>query len=537
MNRGVFMYKRACAVFFVFCLMIGVVYARLVIIEESGADTAAVRGHTVSLKVSQSRGMIYDHKLKPLVNFENENYIAVKPSLSSFENVREIIPEQFKNAVFDEISNGRIAVFPSAEKVIGSDALSFNCVKRYADDGLCVHTVGYVNSDGEGVSGIEKYYDKLLNEQKGTLKIVCDVDARSNALQGENLSAESENYNSFAGVALTIDRDIQKICENALQEFNIGKGAAVVLDIKTSEIRGIASVPEFSQNNPASSLGSEDAPFINRAVTPYAVGSVFKVVVSAAALENGIKTSTSYNCAGNIKLGTQQFNCHKKTGHGVLNMYSATAQSCNPYFINLALMTGKSSICEMASNLGLGKQIEICDGWYAKSGILPDAESLVSQQDVANLAFGQGNLLASPLQMAAVYAAIANDGVYRAPSLMQSVIDKNRNEIMRAELPANRRAMSEETAALIKEMLLETVEKGSGSKAKPDGMRVAGKTATAQSGEFDETGDETVRSWFCGFFPYEAPQYAVAVLKEDGNGGSADCAPVFRYIAENVSKK
>lgn len=528
------MYKRVYAVFFIFCLLIGVVYARLVIIEESGVNTAAVRGHTVSVPVSRSRGMIYDYKLRPLVNSENEGYVAVKPTLSAFEKIKDKIPEQYKNAVFNEISKGRIAVFPSSEKIIGSDSLSFSSVNRYYDDGLCVHTVGYINSDGKGVSGIEKYYDKLLNSEKGSLKIVCEVDARSNALEGEALRAEGDNYNSFAGVALTIDRDIQNICENALKEFNIDKGAAVVLDVKTSEIRAMASVPEFSQNDPAKALESEGAPFINRAITPYAVGSVFKIVVSAAALETGIKTETSYNCQGSVKLGTQQFNCHKKAGHGVLNMFSATAQSCNPYFINLALMTGKKSICTMAANLGLGKQIELCDGWYAKAGIMPTSERLVSQQDIANLAFGQGELLASPLQMAAVYAAIANGGVYRAPSLMQSIIDKNRTEIMRAELPANRRAMSEKTADLVKEMLLETVEKGSGSKAKPDNMKVAGKTATAQSGEFNEAGEEKTRSWFCGFFPYENPQYAVAVLKEDGNGGSADCGPVFRYIAENV---
>lgn len=530
------MCKRTASLFFVFCLLVGVVYARLIIIVEGGYNTASVRGHTVSATVSESRGMIYDCRLRPLVNCENESFIAVKPSLRSFESVKEKIPEQLRDNVLKEISGGRIAVFKSAGVISNTDAVSFSAVKRYSDDGLCVHTVGYIDSDKKGVSGVEKYYDNLLNSKSGSLKIICDVDAHSNALEGEKLKVQSENYNSRAGVALTVDRDIQKICEDALKEYGIEKGAAVVLDVKTAQIRAMASVPEFSQNEPAKSLNDKNSPFINRAITPYAVGSIFKAVVSAAALESGIESSTQFNCEGNIKVGSQVFNCHKKTGHGVLNLYSATANSCNPYFINLALMTGKEKICEMAGNLGLGKQIELCDGWFAPGGVLPDAASLVSPQDLANLAFGQGKLLASPLQMAAVYAAVANSGVYRTPSLMQSITDENRIEIMRAELPANRRVMSESTAEIIKETLLETVENGSGRAAKPDGIKVAGKTATAQSGEFDEDKNEIVRTWFCGFFPYESPEYSVAIIKEDGNGGAADCAPVFKYIAEKISQ-
>ena len=165
---------------------------------------------------------------------------------------------------------------------------------------------------------------------------------------------------------------------------------------------------------------------------------------------------------------------------------------------------------------------------------MPSAEEIKSSQDRANLSFGQGRLLASPLQMTAVYAAIANGGVYRAPSLMRSIIDKNRLEYMRAQLPFSRRVMTEETAQKVGELLNFTTENGSASKAKPDNMRIAGKTATAQSGQFDSNGNEITQSWFCGYFPYETPKYAVTVLKENGRGGSSDCAPVFKYIAENI---
>lgn len=535
MDRGVFlMLKRTVILFFIFCFVIGILFTRLAVIEEGGVNFASISGHSISKIVAQSRGMIYDCNLRPLVNAQNSNYIAVKPSLSSFERINDIVPYELKNGLLAEISHGRIGTFKSNTAILSADATSFSAVERYFDNGICVHTIGYVNSELEGVSGIEKYYNEMLNNNGGTLKAICEIDARQNVLEGEKIKFEGDNYNSKAGIELTIDKETQEITENALERFNISKGAIVILDVKTSEIRAIASVPEFSQNDIAKSLNANNSPFINRAITPYSVGSIFKVVVSASALENGIKTDFSYTCNGKIKLGNQVFNCHKKSGHGVLDMNSGMAQSCNPYFISLAQKTGENAICSMARNLGLGKEIELCDGWYSPSGNMPKEEDIVSPQDLANLAFGQGELLASPLQMAAVYCAIANDGIYRAPSLMKAIVNENRVEIMKAQLPASRRAMSEKTAQTVKSLLLNTVEAGSGKRAKPENMRVAGKTATAQSGEFDENKNEITRSWFCGFFPYDEPKYSVAILKENGEGGSKDCAPVFKFIAENV---
>ena len=137
---------------------------------------------------------------------------------------------------------------------------------------------------------------------------------------------------------LTVDRDIQKLCESALGKFDIDSGAVVVLDSATSEIRAMASTPSFDRNAPEKSLNDSSSPFLNRAITPYSVGSVFKAVVACAALENGISTSYSIVCNGKYDLnGEISFGCFKKTGHGNMNMYSAMAESCNPYFISLAL--------------------------------------------------------------------------------------------------------------------------------------------------------------------------------------------------------
>lgn len=530
------MYKRSAALFFVCCLFLGVLCARLLIINEMQVKNTVYTANTISAVADRSRGVIYDCSLNRLVNSESVSMLAVKPDINSLLENNNYILNDDKNSIFNDIQSGKIGLarYNGSGYSANSDSILFTKYNRYKQNGEAVHLVGYINSDGEGVCGIEKYYNSLLSSKSGSLKIICSVDAYRKALRGEKMKIESNNYNTSAGVELTVDIRIQQLCEKALEQFGIECGAIVALEVGTSEIKAMASAPEFSQLNPAEYLDNDNAPFINRAITPYSVGSVFKPVVAAAALENGITADLEYFCNGSLTLGEVSFGCHRKYGHGQMNMFSAMVDSCNPYFINLALNVGKTPVCDMAQRLGLGKSIELCDGWYTEKGIMPEADSLVSEQDLANLAFGQGRLLASPLQMAAVYAAIANEGVYRAPSLMRAIIDENRIEIMRAELPASRRAMSVQTAETLKELLHETVEKGSSGRAKPESVSAAGKTATAQSGQFKNTGEEITQSWFCGFFPYDSPKYALAILKENGQGGSADCAPVFRFLADGI---
>ena len=521
------MQKRVVALFFSFSLVFGLLCLRIVQINDTAvvSDAAATKS-SLTATVSETRGNIYDCEKRPLVNEENELFVAIKPTLSALNAASAVIGDTDKDALYETVNDGKIALAPATGTLETDEAKTVTAV----------HLIGYVNGDGEGVSGIEKYYDTILKNASGTLKATYPVDALGHILEGGEISFASENYHSPAGVMLTLDRDIQTIAQDALQKFEIDVGAVVVLDAKTAEIRAVASVPAFNQNHPEESLGAENAPFVNRAITPYSVGSVFKAVVAAAAIENGVDTAFHYTCNGNYTIGETVFNCHDRAGHGTQNMSEAMANSCNPYFIELALKTGADAVCAMGENLGLGAQIELADGFYTETGIMPDKTSIASKQDLANLAFGQGQLLTSPLQMAAVYAAIANDGIYRAPSLMKAIVDASGEEVQRAFLPVSRRAMSKTTAETVGALLHDTVETGSGKKAKPSSCSAAGKTGTAQSGWIKEDGTEVTQSWYCGYFPYEEPQYVVTVLKENGEGGSVDCAPVFAYVADEILK-
>ena len=152
----------------------------------------------------------------------------------------------------------------------------------------------------------------------------------------------------------------------------------------------------------------------------------------------------------------------------------------------------------------------------------------------ANFSFGQGLLMASPVQVAASYAAIANNGIYNQPLVIKSMVDENKIEFKEVASPPSRRVVSEKTSKTVKKALEKAVNEGSGKSAKPSNTTASGKTATAQSGWY-ANGMEITHSWFAGFFPSDNPKYVVVILKENGKSGSYDCAPIFKSIAELIT--
>ena len=259
--------------------------------------------------------------------------------------------------------------------------------------------------------------------------------------------------------------------------------------------------------------------------------SVFKPFVASVAIENNI--SPLYECTGNIQIGNTYFKCSNHTPHGKVSMNSAMCLSCNTYFIALGQTLGAEKLISLSSDFGLGKSVELADNFYLKSGKLPTAESINSPPSLANLSFGQGELLASPLQMAVAYSVFANGGFYRAPTLMKAIIDEDGNTIQKVNLPQKYRILNEDTARRIDEILEDVVTNGNGNKAYSFITSNRGKTATAQSGWY-ENGREINHTWFCGYFMANNKTYVVAIFKEDGISGANDCAPVFKELSENI---
>lgn len=527
------MYKRIGTAFFGLIIIFGILITNLgIIFSNAGVRESSLNRNTRSIEVSQSRGMIYDRNMKKIVNNSTETVTVALPTENAFNIVKNYINNEQSQAFYENIKNGKVSILNIPERFYEKHIKSVDCVMRYSDNQPCVHLIGHLDENGQGAMGLENVYESYLSLNKGSLKAYWNIDALGNILTGEGINYKSENYLSPAGIQLTIDLDIQKIAEDSLEKTGISKGAVVVLNSYTNEILAIASAPTFNPNDISSSLNNADSPFINRSLTPYSVGSVFKPIVAACAIENNI--DLTHNCTGSITINGTTFRCSNNNAHGVVDMNSAMEESCNTYFIALGQKIGKEKLISLCSDFGLGKSIEIADNFYAQSGILPSTESVNSAQSLANLSFGQGNLLASPLQMAVAYSCFANGGYYRPPTLMKGIIDESGKTIQKVELPQNYRILNKSTVTALNSILGNVVKSGNGKLANSEKTENHGKTATAQSGWY-ENEREITHTWFCGYFIHKDTTYTVVIFKDDGYSGAVDCAPAFKYIADGIA--
>ena len=528
------LWKRITGVFLIFCLMMGYLSLRIYEINNSKYSQAAAQNNSKTITAATSRGTVYDCNMKKLTNNDTEYYAAVKPTTQALSKLNGLISSDEMEKIVSEMSLG----LPSVVKV---NAASIDCddiriietKKRYSDNQPASNVIGYLESGTlKGISGIEKIYDKWLSDAQGTITVTYSVDATGKVLSGSKTIINDNNYSSKQGVKLTIDKNIQTLAENAAAKY-IDSGAVVVMEAKTGKLRAVVSVPSVNPNNISESISNKNSPMINRAFSQYSVGSIFKVVVAGAALENGISPNYLYDCTGYIKRGSVTFTCSNNHKHGVVDMKSALAVSCNSYFINLSSVVGAKKILETAENLGFGTSIGFADGLSAAAGKLPTESELRSPAALANFSFGQGVLMASPVQMAAVYSCVANNGKLMKPTLIESLVDKDGNEVQKASVDPPTIVFSEKTAKELQSFLVNTVENGTGKPAKPEYGSAGGKTATTQSGQF-VGGKETNHVWFAGFYPANNPQYAIIAMKEKGSAGGTDCGPVFKEIADGL---
>lgn len=497
----------------------------------SDSDFVSVQPHIRVRELGNKKGTIYDKNGKPLTNKETKTIICAKPTAENAVLVSKIKGKKFaKNTIL----KGYFTSFSAdgTESITeNEDIKTFEIFERYSDC-VALHLLGYTDIDDNGVTGIEKYYQTEIEAESGNLSVAYSADALGRMLVGEAVEVRNSNYYSQGGIMLTVDRDIQIIVEKALKNGSIDKGAAVVLDVNSSAVLACASTPIYERENIEKYLNSTDSPFVNRAFECFPVGSVFKPITAAAALESGINLPT-YNCTGYIEKSGNKFNCNKLEGHGVIDFNTAIAMSCNPYFIEISTQVGAKKLISTAKDFGLGKSIDLGHDFVTASGTLPDIKELNSSASIGNLGFGQGKLTASPLQIANCFATIANGGIYNTPYIYKGSVDANGN-LTPAIQSNGKRVLKKFTCDTIKKAMAVTTTEGTGKTAFTSLFNACTKTATAQSGQYDKNGIEIKYCWFVGFFPMEKPQYVICILKENGSSGGTDGAPVFKEISENI---
>ena len=503
------------------------------LIGAGALSQAATDQATLTVTVGTARGTIYDRNLTPLVNTRQEWAAAIAPFPETLSSLSRELPDEEWRTLFARLQSGKpVAARVSRPLVPVTGLTQLKLPVRYGERMLAPHVVGYVDDKNVGVTGAELIFDEVLASHTGRAEVTYSVDAMGRALEGAPPTVSNTLSASTGGVALTLDADIQRMTESVLAE-NVTRGAAVVLDPSTGRILSMASAPTYRPTDVAAALDDENAPLLNRALLNYNCGSVFKVVVTAAALEAGLSPDTTFTCEGGLTVGSLFFHCHYILGHGDLTMREAFAKSCNPYYIRLGQAVGPERVYAMATAFGFDRALTLAEGWQTARAVLPSlSEIKASAATFANLSFGQGNLLATPVHVAGLAAAAVNDGVLYRPTLLLGDVDEA-GILHEAELAAPQRVFSASTAAILRDMMRYTMVDGTGEKGQPFHLGAGAKTGTAETGWYED-GVEVVQHWFTGFYPAEDPRYVIVTLVENSEASGESAAPLFREICEGL---
>lgn len=428
--------------------------------------------------------------------------------------------------------------------------------RTYPSSRFAAHLLGYVREANEeqlkqgrhrrgdmvGQTGLERLLDEHLRGRDGGESI--EVDAMGRLVR---LVQQTEPHPG-AQVITTIDRRIQEAAEQALEGL---AGAIVVMDPRNGDVLAMASAPAFpidqftgtiDRNAWLAVVRDPQHPMLNRTLqTQYAPGSVFKIVVTAAGLQEGTLTPLDrVHCDGAFHLGAWTFKDWKEGGHGGVDLHRAMAQSCNVFFYQAGLRIGGAAIAKYASAFGFGRPTGV-DLQSEKPGLLPQPRIRRGRQvwqagETVNMSIGQGALLVTPIQVARFMAAVANGGVLWKPRLVQRVEQADRGTIFSDPGRVMGHVdLSPVVWAFLKQSLWSVVnEGGTGAAARIPGLDVAGKTGTAQMIANSKASRGEDHAWFAAFAPLRDPEVVVVVLVERGGKGGQVAAPIAKKILNAI---
>ena len=417
------------------------------------------------------------------------------------------------------------------------------------------HVLGYVKTERpyeyRGIYGVEAVYDEYIRGEPS--RKIVEIDALGREIE----TVKSEEGQRGQTLWLTIDSQIQALAEGLIKDY---EGAIVVMNPHSGEILALVSSPSFDPNSFSRKVERESwveyisdprKPLINRAISgEYHPGSVFKLVVAIAALEEGvISKDFRVSCPGKFFFGKNEFRCWKKEGHGSLDLMGAIAKSCDVYFYTLGLKVGIDRIEKWAKKLGLGERTGI-DLTFEQPGLIPGREWKKQflkdkwyEGETISVAVGQGYTTVTAVQIARLTSAIVNGGYLITPHVVKKVGERT------LDFPKKKIDVSDETLDIIKEAMLYVVEWGTAAGSKLKMVKYGGKTGTSQvvsiraiekilgkSWEkisFDEIPKQfRDHAWFTAFAPYENPEIVVSVVVEHCGGGAKCAAPIAKKIIE-----
>ena len=396
---------------------------------------------------------------------------------------------------------------------------------------------GYSTGDMIGKSGVEKMWENQLRGKDGGKQVMVNAKGHQIKILGCKEPLPGNN------IRLTIDYRIQKLIEGAIGKK---RGGIVVIDPRNGEILGLVSRPDFDPNIFTRPISSEawselnsgqHSVFTNRIIHgQYPPASTFKLVVAAAALEEGlIGTNDLFVCKGSYQVGNRAFRCWKRKGHGAVNITEGIVQSCDIFFYQLGQRVGVEKMAHYARKLGLGSPTGI-DIPGEKAGLIPTPRWKRDRfrtgwypGDTVNMSIGQGYVLTTPIQMANAFCAIANGGTLYKLHLLDAILTPE-GKLIEKTVPQiiGQLDLKPQTKKILREAFTSVVSRGTGRRAKVEGIDVAGKTGTSENPHGAD------HAWFIGFAPADSPRICVAVLLENAGQGGSVAAPICGKIIKGI---
>ncbi len=555
-------------------LICGISLANVMLIHGEEYQQKASEQQLYDIETTATRGEIFDCNKEVLATsatvwtvFASPNDIKAVKDEDKREKIKEeiatnlskILDVEYEKVINDlEKSTNYVIIKKKVEDNVAANVKKFladseyevgryigldESTKRfYPNDRLASVVLGFVGDDNQGLSGLEAYYDTTISGTSGRVVAAKKANGVTMPFTYESI-IEAKQGDSLV---LSIDKYIQYVCEKYLEQsikdnHVAERGAAVVMNVNSGEILGMAVKGDFDPNDPFTLSKSDqkevdklegdeksqklaelrNLQWRNKAISDtYEPGSVFKVITASAALEEGVTSlNSSYGCSGRIVIAGQKYKCHYLAGHGTQSLAKAIANSCNPAFITIG------------TNLGAEKFSQYFEafGFTEKTGIdLPGEGSSVyhtldrmGPTELASSSFGQ-TFNITPIQLITAISASVNGGKLVQPHLVKEIIDSEGNTVKKIGTTVKRQVISEKTSETIRGLMEGVVDGGGGKNAYVPGYRIGGKTGTSQKvAQMLEQGKQGLYICsFAGVAPINNPEIAVLIMLDTPTGGA-----------------
>lgn len=600
------MWRRSVVVLVLLVLFcFSVLIARLVklqLVDGEDLQRRAISQQLADTTISAQRGTIYDCNMKPLAQSATVWTVVLEPAHINTDEEKEVIASGLSEILEvdkDEIKkklNNRKSYYSIVKKKVESDIkdkiIAFKTEhkitngirliedhKRYYRNGkFAAPVLGYTGSEGQGLAGLEAYYDSYLKGKPGRTITLRNAIGTNMPFDYEQRVEAQNGYS----IKLTIDEGIQHILETRLEKSIVdnkvqNRATAIMMDVNTGAILAMAIKPDYDPNKPfeiadkeirekieslpkeerkkATLMALQEQSRLKSICDLYYPGSVFKMCTASMALEKGVVTEdTQFSCSGSVVPfpGASRVHCHKRTGHGSQTFLKALCNSCNPAFIAVGQRIGAKDFYKYYESFGFTQKTGI-DLPGEATGMFFSKDGSMAPMDLVVASFGQ-NFSITPIQMVTAIAAIANGGKLVQPHLVSKIIDENGNIIKSIDTKVKRQVISEKTSKRVCAMLQTNVAVGSGRNGYVAGYSMAGKTGTTQdigiknnnvksyvnkclNIEESYTG-MNYKASYGGFGPGYDPKVALLVICDTPKGpsyyGSFVAAPVFASTMESA---